>query len=119
MLAEAFKFAVQNNSGAVVDMFVEVFPWKFNSAGALEYDASSPTIVTTGAVLDGNSGETGVFDNAAGLWLGAHLEFIFTGGGSTGAIAYLLPNTASELTMAFASVADVATSGVGRIPAEL
>ena len=119
MLPASFKFGIQNDSGAAAGLSVKVSPWKFETTGALEY-GTPVTVATVGEEANiGASAETAPFDNtgAANLWLGAHLELSFSGVGTSGGVAYLVPNTATGQNLLLASVAAVENSLI--IPAEL
>ena len=117
MLAQTIRFSVVNDSGADVDLAVQITPWKFDSAGALEY--GTPETVSIVTVGTGTTGVTSAFDNSTNKHLGAHLEITLTGAGSAGAVVYLRTDAVDQDTMALASVANVATLGAGIIGAEL
>ena len=81
MLATKYRIAVVNQSGGVVTQCsVRTTAWKFNAAGALEYDSSVTEL--TGLIADTATAFTAEVTNTAKLMLGLHGHGHFTGGGS-------------------------------------
>ena len=117
MLPEKFKFGLQNNSGANASVSVQVRPWRFDAAGALEW--GTPETHASASIGDASSVETTEFNNTTNKYLGAHIEISLTGTAvsGNGVLVYLVPNTATGQNLSLASVTDVENSLI--IPSEL
>lgn len=95
MLPRNYRLTAYNNSGSGVDITVTVRRWKFNSSGAVVYEASEATLLSTTGTANTTlavpaSGE----DNSTDAYIGMSGVMSLANGTGTGIVTLLLePST--------------------------
>lgn len=74
MLGQKFKISLSNGAGSAGTYTVKARFFRFDSGGAIEWDASERTLMSAASIGAGNWVDGAEFDNSATAWIGADLS---------------------------------------------
>lgn len=94
MLPRNYRLSAYNDSGASVDVTITVRRWKFDSNGAVVYEASEATVLSATGVADATLAAGNAQDNTTDGWIGlSGVLSLANGTGSQVVTVFLEPST--------------------------
>ena len=94
MLTRNYRLTAYNDSGAAVDITVTVRRWKFDTDGAIVYEDTESTLLSTTGTEDATLATGTSQDNTTDKWIGIGGIMTLENGTGTGVVTlFLEPST--------------------------